>query len=179
MAKDPFRYFRVEARDLLEGLTQGILALERGDISSELLARLLRLAHTLKGAARIVRQTEVAEIAHAIEDVLAPRRDAGTPFPAGEVSRLLALVDECEVRLRPVFAPPKREGDAEPPAERDPAATFRVEAADVDAILYDLADTDVRCGALHQEAAGLDRVEAVGVGRDLLDGGAHVCSGGP
>jgi two-component system chemotaxis sensor kinase CheA len=162
MAKDPFRYFRVEARELLDGLTQGILALERGDVSPELLARLLRLAHTLKGAARVVRQAEVAEIAHAIEDVLAPRRDAGGPLPPGEVARLLTLTDDCEARLRPVFAPAKTAGGAEvPPAEPVQAATVRVEAVDVDAILYDLAETDVGLGSLHQEAAGLGQATAV------------------
>ena len=34
--------------------------------------RLLRLAHTLKGAARVVKQREIADRAHAIEEVLAP-----------------------------------------------------------------------------------------------------------
>ena len=30
MTKDPYRYFRVEARELLDGLTEGILLLEKG-----------------------------------------------------------------------------------------------------------------------------------------------------
>jgi len=29
MAKDPYKYFRVEARELLDGLSQGILQLEK------------------------------------------------------------------------------------------------------------------------------------------------------
>jgi two-component system chemotaxis sensor kinase CheA len=58
MAKDPYRYFRVEARDLLEGLTAGILQLEKGTAAPDVVGRLLRLAHTLKGAARVVKQRE-------------------------------------------------------------------------------------------------------------------------
>jgi two-component system, chemotaxis family, sensor kinase CheA len=54
MKRDPYRYFRIEARELLEGLSQGVLQLERGPASPELVARLLRLAHTLKGASRVV-----------------------------------------------------------------------------------------------------------------------------
>jgi len=51
MAKDPYKYFRVEARELLDGLAQGILQLEKDSPTPEVMARLLRLAHTLKGAA--------------------------------------------------------------------------------------------------------------------------------
>ena len=32
MAKDPHKYFRVEARELLDGLAQGILQLEKDKI---------------------------------------------------------------------------------------------------------------------------------------------------
>ncbi len=30
MASDPYKYFRVEARELLDGLTEGVLELEKG-----------------------------------------------------------------------------------------------------------------------------------------------------
>ena len=72
MAKDPYQYFRVEARELLDGLTQGILQLEKGASAppSEGVARLLRLAHTLKGAARVVMQPRIAERAHTGEGIL-------------------------------------------------------------------------------------------------------------
>ena len=158
MAKDPYRYFRVEARELLDGLSQGILALEKGDAGPDLIARLLRLAHTLKGAARVVKQVEVAQLAHAIEEILAPRRDTGGAVPGAQVNQLLALVDTCGERLRSVFAPPEREGEPEPPGKPDePGASLRVEVAEVDALLYELADAAAP-GGLREQAAALDRI---------------------
>jgi len=74
MAKDLYQYYRMEARELLEGLNQGVLELERGGSAKAVVGRLLRLAHTLKGASRVVKQPEIAEMAHGLEDTFAPHR---------------------------------------------------------------------------------------------------------
>jgi len=105
MAKDRYKYFRIEARELLDGLAKGLLDLERR-ADTELTQRLLRLAHTLKGAARIVGHRELTELSHQMEDVLAPLRDAPTPqrLDAG-----LAIVDQMTVH---VTALPQPEADS-------------------------------------------------------------------
>src|SRR5476649_95684 len=72
MAKDPYRYFRIEARELIEQIGKGVLALEQGVRDAEQVALLLRWAHTLKGAARVVRQAEIADLIHGVEEWLAP-----------------------------------------------------------------------------------------------------------
>jgi chemotaxis protein histidine kinase CheA len=54
MVKDQYNYFRIEARELL-GLNQAVLDLERGERGKDLVGRLLRFAHTLEGASRVVR----------------------------------------------------------------------------------------------------------------------------
>ncbi|HEX2009630.1 MAG TPA: Hpt domain-containing protein [Roseateles sp.] len=75
MSKDPHRYFRIEARELLDQLGAGLLALEQeGSEGVAIVAQLLRQAHTLKGAARVVRLPDIADQAHAQEDLLAPLR---------------------------------------------------------------------------------------------------------
>ncbi len=56
--------------------------------------RLLRLAHTLKGAARVVKQLEIANLAHQLEDLLVPLREGRREATAEESQRLLGLVDE-------------------------------------------------------------------------------------
>jgi two-component system, chemotaxis family, sensor kinase CheA len=53
--KDQYKYFRIEAREVLEGLNQAVLDLERGERGKDLVGRLLRFAHKLKGASRVVR----------------------------------------------------------------------------------------------------------------------------
>lgn len=99
MAKDPYKYFRIEARELLDGLHEGALALEKGAAPKEPTARLLRLAHTLKGAARVVKQPAIAEAAHAIEAVLAPFRESDAPVPRDRTGELLRLVDAIAAAL--------------------------------------------------------------------------------
>ncbi|MFN8449186.1 MAG: Hpt domain-containing protein [Anaerolineae bacterium] len=73
MMRDPYKYFRIEARELLDQLNQAVLELEKAT-TPERVAQLLRLAHTLKGAARVVKRTDIGDLAHAVED--APRAAA-------------------------------------------------------------------------------------------------------
>ncbi|HEU5110805.1 MAG TPA: Hpt domain-containing protein, partial [Micromonosporaceae bacterium] len=93
MTADPYRYFRIEARELADQLGDGVRGLGRGVADRDEVARLLRLAHTLKGAARVVRQLDIAGAAHSIEDVLAPYRGSADPVPADAVARVAGLVD--------------------------------------------------------------------------------------
>lgn len=92
MAKDPYRFFRVEARDLLRQMSEAVLAAEHGPVP-DLPAKLLRLAHTLKGAASVVRLPEIAGQAHGIEDLLTPLRDSGTTPDRAGLDALLMLID--------------------------------------------------------------------------------------
>src|SRR5688572_25450752 len=92
-ARDPLRYFRIEARDLVDQISAGVLDLDQQP-GPDLVARLLRIAHTLKGAARVVKQQEIADRAHEFEEVLVPHRTEGAPLPADEMRELLRLNDE-------------------------------------------------------------------------------------
>ena len=112
MALDPYRYFRIEARDLLEQLGQGALDLEKGVPGAAAVARLLRLAHTLKGAARVVKQREIAECAHAIEGALEPSRGSSDGVARDRVDQVLSLLDEIGRRVAVLNQP------AEPAAKR-------------------------------------------------------------
>ncbi len=111
MSPDPLRYFRVEARELVDQISAGVLDLDQHP-GPELVARLLRFAHTLKGAARVVRQQDIADRAHAFEEVLVPHRAGTGPLPADEIRALLRLNDEIEAQVVAL----------EPSAERDQAA---------------------------------------------------------
>jgi two-component system, chemotaxis family, sensor kinase CheA len=98
---DPFKYFRVEAHEIVGDLAKGLGELEaRADAA--LVTKLLRLAHTLKGAARIVRHKELAELAHDLETALDPLRD--TPV-AGRNEAALAILDQMSAHVRAMTAP--------------------------------------------------------------------------
>lgn len=166
MASDPYRYFRVEARELANGLVQGVLELEKGSLEPEVVSRLLRLAHTLKGAARVVRQLEMAECAHQIEEVLAPLRDAARGIEPSETRALLGLVDQIEAQVAaltgekaPVTAP-------EPAAVRrapadDVFQTVRVDVEEMDQLYRAVTETGVQVAALQRELFELRRLGGI------------------
>lgn len=84
--------FRMEAEGQLAVLTAGLLALEENRDAAQLEA-LMRAAHSLKGAARIIGVDAAVGVAHAMEDCFVAAQ-AGTLFIGrGAVDRLLAGVD--------------------------------------------------------------------------------------
>ena len=106
MARDPFKYFRIEARELLDGLGAGAMALASNPADGAAVGRLLRHAHTLKGAARVVRLTDVAVLAHAFEEMLEPFRAGGNPMPRETVDGLLRTIDAMSAHLETLSVAP-------------------------------------------------------------------------
>lgn len=159
MPPDPYRYFRVEARELLDQLNSGVLELEKGGGAPDLVPRLLRLAHTLKGAARVVRQAEVADRAHAIEDALAPLRETPAAVSRERIDALLDLLDAIGGRLAALEAPAEATPSI-PDALRPEEAlrTVRADVAEMDALLDGVAETHIQIGALHGSVRSLERV---------------------
>lgn len=113
--QDPLKYFRIEAREILEQLQSDLLELERSGAQPPRTQRLLRLAHTLKGAARVVKQLEIANLAHRFEDLLVPLRDVEQRLDAAQVEALLGAVDAIAAKISGL-APAATSGSAPPPA---------------------------------------------------------------
>ena len=179
MSQDPLRYFRVEARELVDQISAGVLDLDQQP-GPDLVARLLRFAHTLKGAARVVRQQEIADRAHAFEEVLVPHRSGGELVPAEQMRELLRLNDEIEARIAalepqrpaetrevrppqvtepappPPAAPPAADKPRSGPAEVTPAA--RGATADVDELLDAVGEAHARFAPLRTGGHALDRL---------------------
>src|SRR5262245_56258555 len=132
MALDQYKYFRIEARELLEGLGRAALELERGENKKEVVARLLRLAHTLKGASRVVKQPGIAEVAHAIEETFTPYRDGPENIPKECINRVLGLLDTITEKLTALDSPSvKPEKEAARPAGEEAFGTVRVEVEEM------------------------------------------------
>lgn len=157
MGSDPYRYFRTEARELHEALTRGALEIERGGSAAEPVGRMLRAAHTLKGAARVVKQPRIADLAHAIEEVLAPHRDAPAPAPPDAARDVLRKLDEIAGLLARLAPPAEAAPSAAATEER--FRTVRVDAADLDRLLAGLAQASSRvAGARAEHPAGPEAV---------------------
>src|SRR5258708_36859515 len=91
MAKDQYKYFRIEAGELLEGLNQAVLELERGGSRKDVVGRLLRLAHQLKGASGVGEQPGIAECAPANGETVGPYRDGPEKIPRERTNPALGL----------------------------------------------------------------------------------------
>ncbi len=144
MGKDPYKYFRIEARELLEGLTQGVLALQERPGDKEPLASLLRLAHTLKGASRVVKLTAIGSAAHDMEERLAPHRAAGDAVPMATTQELFRLIDAITGEVNVIAAPG---AEAPAPAARAPVAAGKGPAAGAAASGPSAATDAVAAGA--------------------------------
>lgn len=90
---DALHYFRIEAQEHLEGLSAGLLRLERAPRDPETLKTLFRLAHTLKGSARMVSQDELGRLAHKMEDVLGALRDESGAVTEPVISAMLFALE--------------------------------------------------------------------------------------
>jgi two-component system, chemotaxis family, sensor kinase CheA len=168
MAKDQYKYFRIEARELLEGLNQAVLELERGGSRKEILGRLLRLAHTLKGASRVVKQPGIAECAHAIEDALAPYREGHNVIPQERTNQVLGMLDAIAEKVASLDTPstePQRE--APRPVGEEIFETVRVEIEEMDRLLEGVSEASVQLRALRRELDTVDHARQLA--GNLLD----------
>lgn len=165
MAADPYRHFRIEAAEIHAELGKGVLELERAGPVGDLVARLLRLAHTLKGAARVVKLPEIAEHTHAIEDLLEPLRTAPADARA-PIEALLGHIDGIGARVAALQAPaPSAITPAVPsPAARPPEDAWRLVRADVaemDALLEGIGEAQTQLGALRRARLSVERARHV------------------
>jgi two-component system, chemotaxis family, sensor kinase CheA len=177
---DPYRYFRIEARELIDELAAGLAALRRGESTSDAVGGLLRHAHTLKGAARVVSQPDIADHTHALEGMLEPFRNSSDPVPAEQLEEMLGQVDDIGDLLRAIPAPaaeptaqspaqsaahpaesvaaeaistavvPSPRTEAPVEARPDPERTARASLAEIDAVIDGVGHSRTQLGQLRE-----------------------------
>ena len=85
--------FRAEAEGQTATLSQGLIDMERGNASPALLESMMRAAHSIKGAARIVGIDAAAGVAHVLEDYFVAAQKQQIVVLPQHVDVLLAGVD--------------------------------------------------------------------------------------
>lgn len=179
MGRDPLQYFRIEARELHDALAAGILALEKAPENRALVRDLLRLAHTLKGASRVVKQPEIADLAHSVEDALAPFRDGDRTPARGEFDALLRLLDRIAGRVTALEALPAASAPGAPAAAEEAYESVRVPIQDLDVLTRLVFEAAVGAQALRHCAEATARAaDLAGVIAETL-GAPRVAEGGP
>jgi two-component system, chemotaxis family, sensor histidine kinase and response regulator WspE len=85
--------FRMEVETQSSILTEGVLGLEHDADATGRLRELMRAAHSLKGAARIVGRKGAVRIAHAMEDCFVAIQQKTQALSTGLIDSLLAGID--------------------------------------------------------------------------------------
>ncbi len=138
--------FKLEAESHCAALSDGLLALEKSPADRSIVEPLMRAAHSIKGAARIVGLDVLVSLAHVMEECFLAARDGRETLTSGRIDQLLKGVDVLgEVRslaegdlkawtetqsrriadlVAELKAPPpmRRAQGAEPPAASTPPA---------------------------------------------------------
>ncbi len=85
--------FIVESQENLERLDHEFVALEHDPENEELLASIFRTIHTIKGSAGFLNLTNLEQVSHYAEDVLAKLREQALELNADIITTLLSAVD--------------------------------------------------------------------------------------
>jgi two-component system sensor histidine kinase and response regulator WspE len=85
--------FRLEAESQTAALSAGVLAIEELDKSPQTLESMMRAAHSLKGAARIIGLEPAVHVAHALEDVFVAAGKGNLRIRPEHADVLLAAID--------------------------------------------------------------------------------------
>ncbi|HSB52459.1 MAG TPA: Hpt domain-containing protein, partial [Dissulfurispiraceae bacterium] len=94
--------FLLEAEEYINTLSRGISDLETAPEVEGLIEDLFRAAHTLKGAAALVKLTVISKIAHRMEDVLEEVKDKKLAVSGEVVELLLHMLDAVTGLVRDV-----------------------------------------------------------------------------
>src|SRR5512140_358156 len=86
--KEIVESFLVETREIIEGLDQDLLELERGSTDPDLMNRIFRAAHTVKGTSGFLGFRQMSELTHKFEEVLNKLRK-------NELTVTKDLIDAC------------------------------------------------------------------------------------
>jgi two-component system, chemotaxis family, sensor histidine kinase and response regulator WspE len=87
-----FDLFRMEAEEQVRALQSGLLELEKGLATAATLEALMRAAHSIKGAARIVGLDAIVNLTHVVEDRFVAAQH-GHALTSAEVDRMLTATD--------------------------------------------------------------------------------------
>ena len=94
--------FTIETGEHIKTMNHALLALEKDPDNKELIDKLFREAHTLKGAARLAKVTAVQESAHHMEDLFGVIRDGKRKAESDSLDLVFEALDTIEVIVESV-----------------------------------------------------------------------------
>jgi two-component system, chemotaxis family, sensor kinase CheA len=101
---DIIKEFLVESSENLDQLDQDFIELEKNPSSKELLGRIFRAIHTVKGTSGVLGFPKLESVAHVGENLLSLLRDGEMKLDPELISGLLAMVDAIREMLKQIEA---------------------------------------------------------------------------
>jgi two-component system chemotaxis sensor kinase CheA len=113
--EDAIREFLIEANEGLDQLDRDLVELEKNPDSMDLLKRIFRTAHTIKGTGGVFGFNRLSAVAHVGESLLSRMRDRKLRLDSRITSVLLAMLDALRDMLKKIEATGSEgEGDYSP-----------------------------------------------------------------
>ncbi len=88
-----YKYFFIEAREIIEQLSNDFLTLEKSPGDTDVVNNLFRHAHTLKGSSRMVGLDNIGEISHHIETMLGELMEKKEEITSSQIDSSLKAID--------------------------------------------------------------------------------------
>ncbi len=85
--------FRTELESEVDILNHGLVDFEHTGLNAEMFETLMRAAHSIKGAARVIKVDSIVQLAHAIEDIFVAAKEKQIDLDANHVDIILKAVD--------------------------------------------------------------------------------------
>ena len=94
--------FLIESQEVLDGLDQRFVELEKDPNDSELLNEIFRAAHSMKGSAGFLGFTRLVEVAHQAESILNKMRQREMAVERSVIDTILEAVDVIKLLLQDI-----------------------------------------------------------------------------
>ena len=104
--------FLEESAELVESFERGLLELEQTPDDPEVLNRIFRAAHTIKGNSAMLGFTDVAQFTHSLEEVLDRMRKGRLRVAQAGMDLLLRSLDMLKLKLKTLDQPVDASPDA-------------------------------------------------------------------
>jgi two-component system chemotaxis sensor kinase CheA len=109
---DLIQGFTEESAELVESFERGLLELEQTPEDPEVLNRIFRAAHTIKGNSAMLGFNDVAQFTHGLEDVLDRMRKGRLRVTQTGMNLLLRSLDMLKLKLKTLGRPAEESPDA-------------------------------------------------------------------
>jgi len=140
--------FLIESEELLQGADQDLVGLEALPDDEELLNRVFRALHTIKGTAGFLGLDPVVQLGHRAEDVLSNLRRGQLKLTQPIMDALLAARDQLGIMLADIRAGGLKQYSLEPllaelqrVSSGAPAVPAPQDGAEADSVVHEIRDT--------------------------------------